>query len=101
MQAALIINCVNGLICAERPFDGWALPGAKRTSQLSWVREYFRAVRTTGRFSARGIWTWIASYVAVEGDGIAGYATVAPGHIEIENLPAARRKGLPHKPPGV
>ena len=39
-----------------------------------------------------------ATYVAVEGDRIAGYATVAPGHIEIENLPAAGRKRLPQYP---
>ena len=29
---------------------------------------------------------------------MAGYATIAPGHIEIENLPAARRKRLPQYP---
>ena len=39
-----------------------------------------------------------ATYVAVEGDRVAGYATIAPGHIEIENLPAARRKRLPQYP---
>lgn len=38
------------------------------------------------------------TYVAVEGDRVAGYATVAPGHIEIENLPAAGRKRLPQYP---
>jgi len=39
-----------------------------------------------------------ATYVAVEGDRIAGYATVAPGHIEIEKLPPAGRKRLPQYP---
>jgi GNAT superfamily N-acetyltransferase len=39
-----------------------------------------------------------ATYVAVEGGRVAGYATVAPGHIEIEDLPAARRKRLPEYP---
>ncbi len=36
--------------------------------------------------------------MAVEGDRVAGYATVAPGHIEIESLPAARRKRFPEYP---
>ena len=39
-----------------------------------------------------------ATYVAVEGDKVAGYVTVAPGHIEIEDLPAAQRKKLPRYP---
>lgn len=38
------------------------------------------------------------TYVAVERDVIAGYATVAPGHVEIEGLPAAERKKLPRYP---
>ena len=38
------------------------------------------------------------TYVAVEGARVTGYATVAPGHIEIENLPAAQRKKLPRYP---
>lgn len=38
------------------------------------------------------------TYVAVENDRILGYATVAPGHIEIEGLPAALRKKLPSYP---
>ncbi len=38
------------------------------------------------------------TYVAVEGACVAGYATVAPGHIEIEKLPAAIRKKLPRYP---
>ncbi len=38
------------------------------------------------------------TYVAVEGDHIAGYATVAPGHIEVEDLPVARRRRLPRYP---
>jgi hypothetical protein len=28
--------------------------------------------------------------VAVEGGAVAGYATMAPGHVEIEDLPAAQ-----------
>jgi GNAT superfamily N-acetyltransferase len=39
-----------------------------------------------------------ATYVAVEEDRTAGYAMVAPGHIEIENLPAGQRKKLPQYP---
>jgi len=39
-----------------------------------------------------------ATYVAVEGERVAGYVTVAPGHIEIEDLPAAQRKKLPRYP---
>ncbi len=39
-----------------------------------------------------------ATYVAVEGDRTAGYATVAPGHVEIESLPAGQRKKLPQYP---
>ena len=31
-----------------------------------------------------------ATYVAVERDRVAGYVTVAPGHIEIEDLPVAQ-----------
>ncbi len=38
------------------------------------------------------------TYVAVEGSRIAGYMTVAPGHIEIEDLPASLRKKLPAYP---
>jgi GNAT superfamily N-acetyltransferase len=38
------------------------------------------------------------TYVAVEDGRILGYATVAPGHIEIEDLPAAARKRLPRYP---
>lgn len=39
-----------------------------------------------------------ATYVAVEGFHIVGYATVAPGHIDIEDLPAVLRKKLPRYP---
>jgi predicted N-acetyltransferase YhbS len=39
-----------------------------------------------------------ATYVAVERDRVASYVTVAPGHIEIEDLPAAQRKKLPRYP---
>jgi len=39
-----------------------------------------------------------ATYVAAEGNAVAGYVTVAPGHIEIEDLPAAQRKKLPRYP---
>ena len=35
------------------------------------------------------------TYVAVDGDAILGFATVAPGHIEIEGLPAFVRRKLP------
>jgi GNAT superfamily N-acetyltransferase len=38
------------------------------------------------------------TYVAVEGRRIFGYATVAPGHLEIEDLPARLRKKLPAYP---
>jgi len=38
------------------------------------------------------------TYVAVEGSRVAGYATVAPGHIEIDDLPPALRKTLPRYP---
>lgn len=38
------------------------------------------------------------TYVAVEGNRVVGYATVAPGHMEIEDLPIAQRKKLPRYP---
>ena len=38
------------------------------------------------------------TYVAVEGRRILGFATGAPGHVEIEGLPAAARKKLPRYP---
>ena len=38
------------------------------------------------------------TYVAVEGRQVAGYVTVAPGHLEMEALPAAQRKKLPQYP---
>lgn len=38
------------------------------------------------------------TYVAVEDARILGYATVSPGHIEIDRVPAATRKRLPHYP---
>jgi GNAT superfamily N-acetyltransferase len=38
------------------------------------------------------------TYVAVEGRRILGFATVAPGHVEIEKLPASLRKRLPRYP---
>lgn len=38
------------------------------------------------------------TYVAVEDSNIAGFVTVAPGHIEIDDLPAARQKRLPRYP---
>ncbi len=38
------------------------------------------------------------TYVAIEGGRILGFATVAPGHIEIEGLPAVERGKLPHYP---
>src|SRR5712691_4564774 len=38
------------------------------------------------------------TYVAAEEGRILGYATVAPGHIEVEDLPASSRKRLPRYP---
>jgi GNAT superfamily N-acetyltransferase len=38
------------------------------------------------------------TYVAVEEDGVLGFATVAPGHVEIEGLPVAERNKLPRYP---
>ena len=38
------------------------------------------------------------TYVAVEDARILGFATVAPGHVEIEGLPAAARRRLPRYP---
>lgn len=38
------------------------------------------------------------TYVAVEGERVLGFATVAPRHIEIADLPAAQRKKLPRYP---
>ena len=35
------------------------------------------------------------TYVAVEGSRVLGFATVAPGHVEIDRLPAPSRRGLP------
>ncbi|MFO8072150.1 MAG: GNAT family N-acetyltransferase [Polyangia bacterium] len=39
-----------------------------------------------------------ATYVAVEGERILGFATVVPGQIEIEDLPASRKRKLPRYP---
>lgn len=38
------------------------------------------------------------TYVAVEREGIVGYATVAPGHVEIESLRGSLRRKLPRYP---
>jgi GNAT superfamily N-acetyltransferase len=38
------------------------------------------------------------TYIAVEGDRILGFVTVAPSQIEIDDLPRARRKRLPRYP---
>jgi GNAT superfamily N-acetyltransferase len=38
------------------------------------------------------------TYIAVDERKIAGFATVAVAHIEIEELPASRKKKLPHYP---
>lgn len=38
------------------------------------------------------------TYVADEGDEVLGYLTVAPGGIEIDELPVAARRGLPRYP---
>ncbi|OGQ78503.1 MAG: GNAT family N-acetyltransferase [Deltaproteobacteria bacterium RIFOXYA12_FULL_58_15] len=39
-----------------------------------------------------------ATYIAVEGEHVLGFATIAGGNIEIEDLPKTRRKKLPHYP---
>jgi GNAT superfamily N-acetyltransferase len=38
------------------------------------------------------------TYVAIDAGRILGFATVAPGHIEIEGLPASARRRLPRYP---
>ncbi len=38
------------------------------------------------------------TYVAIDGGRAIGFATVVPGHVEIEDLPAAARKKLPRYP---
>lgn len=38
------------------------------------------------------------TYVAVDEGRVLGFATLAPGHIEIEDLPAATRRKLPRYP---
>jgi GNAT superfamily N-acetyltransferase len=38
------------------------------------------------------------TYVAVESGRILGFATIAAGHIEIEELPVSTRRKLPHYP---
>src|SRR6266540_4392288 len=38
------------------------------------------------------------TYVAVDGDRVLGFATVAPRHVDIENLPERARKKLPRYP---
>jgi GNAT superfamily N-acetyltransferase len=38
------------------------------------------------------------TYVAVDGRQILGFATVAPGHVEIEGRPASMRRKLPRYP---
>jgi GNAT superfamily N-acetyltransferase len=38
------------------------------------------------------------TYIAVEGERILGFATVAPGHVEIDELPTSLRKKLPRYP---
>lgn len=38
------------------------------------------------------------TYIASDGHGILGFVTVAPAEIAIEDLPAARRRGLPRYP---
>ena len=38
------------------------------------------------------------TYVAVQGETVIGYVTVAPGQIEIEDLPASLRRKLPGYP---
>jgi GNAT superfamily N-acetyltransferase len=38
------------------------------------------------------------SYVAVEGSRVLGFATVAPGHIAVDDLPISMQKGVPRYP---
>src|SRR5258708_15908364 len=38
------------------------------------------------------------TYVALEEDRIIGYATVAPGHLEVEDLPLTQRTEFPRYP---
>ena len=38
------------------------------------------------------------TYVAVEGNRILAFATVSPGHIEVDSLPKTERKKLPDYP---
>jgi GNAT superfamily N-acetyltransferase len=38
------------------------------------------------------------TYIAAEAARILGYATVSPGHLEVEGLPEVARKKLPHYP---
>jgi GNAT superfamily N-acetyltransferase len=38
------------------------------------------------------------TYVAIEGTRVLGFATVAPGHVEVDRLPAAARRRLPRYP---
>lgn len=38
------------------------------------------------------------TYVAMEGSGIVGYATVAAGHVELERMPKALRSRFPRYP---
>jgi GNAT superfamily N-acetyltransferase len=38
------------------------------------------------------------TYVAIEGDRIVGFATIAPRHIDIDDLPQKARKALPRYP---
>jgi GNAT superfamily N-acetyltransferase len=38
------------------------------------------------------------TYVAVEAGAICGYVTVSPRHVDLEQIPAALRKKLPHYP---
>ena len=39
-----------------------------------------------------------STYVAVEGGLVLGFATVAPGHVEIDDLPPSARRKLPSYP---
>jgi len=38
------------------------------------------------------------TYVAVDADGILGFATVSPRHLDVEDLPASARRKLPRYP---
>jgi GNAT superfamily N-acetyltransferase len=52
------------------------------------------------RFAAQNMFRHYVgvTYVAAQDERVHGFATVAPGHIEIERLPVSARRGLPRYP---